>query len=304
MPTPMRPPRRAAGGGLTPMAADYLAEDPDGEGLRRRGRDGARARAGAVAPARQPRAPEARGPAERLLVQAPRRLQQDGAPHARRARARRHRRLRRQPRAGRRAGRAEARLRGDDRRAGDHAPHQDRRDRGARREGRAVRRLVQRRLRACARAAEALARRVRASVRRSGRHRRPGHDRHGDPAPAPGAARRDLRRHRRRRARERNRRVREARAARGQGDRRAARGFGRDGALDRGGPARQARARGAVRRRRGGEAGRQGDVSPRPAIRRRDRARRHGCHLRRAEGRLRGHALHPRARRRARRSPA
>ena len=43
-------------------------------------------------------------------------------------------------------------------------------------------------------------RRVRASLRRSGRDRRAGHDRHGDPAPVPGADRRDLRRRRRRRA--------------------------------------------------------------------------------------------------------
>ena len=40
---------------------------------------------------------------------------------------------------------------------------------------------------------------VRASVRRSRRDRRPGHDRHGDPAPVPGPDRRDLRRGRRRR---------------------------------------------------------------------------------------------------------
>ena len=177
------------------------AEDPHREGLRRRDRVGARARAGVVAPARQPRSPEARGPAERLLLQAARRVQQDGAPHGRGARARRDRGVRGQPRAGRRARRADARLRGDDRRARDHAAHQDRRGRGARRQGRAARRLVQRRLRARARAAEALARRVRASLRRSGRHRRPGNDRHGDPAPVPGADRRDLRRHRRRRAR-------------------------------------------------------------------------------------------------------
>ncbi len=44
-----------------------------------------------------------------------------------------------------------ARVRGDDRDAGDHAAYQDRGRRVARREGRAARRLVQRRLRACAR---------------------------------------------------------------------------------------------------------------------------------------------------------
>ena len=60
-----------------------------------------------------------------------------------RARARRDRGVGGQSRAGRRARRAEARLRGDDRHAGDDAAHQDRRGRGARREGRAARRLVQ-----------------------------------------------------------------------------------------------------------------------------------------------------------------
>ena len=59
-------------------------------------------------------------------------------------------------------------------------------------------------------------------------------------------------------------------------------------------------ARRPVRRRGRGEAGRQGDVPPRAAVRRRDRARRHRRHLRGVEGRVRGHPLHPRARRRAR----
>ena len=140
------------------------AEDPDRQGLRRRDRVAARARADAVAAPRQPRAAEARGPAAGVLVQAARRVQQDGAPVAGRARARRDRGLRRQSRAGRRARRAEARLQGDDRDAGDDAAHQDRRGRGARRQGRAARRLVQRRLRARARAAE-VARARRSSIR-------------------------------------------------------------------------------------------------------------------------------------------
>ena len=88
--------------------------------------------------------------------------------------------------------------------------------RGARRGGGAARRLLRRRLRQRACELEAQARpRVRASLRRSGRDRRAGHDRHGDPAPAARAARRDLRAGRRRRADLRHRRLREAGAARG-----------------------------------------------------------------------------------------
>ena len=86
-------------------------------------------RADSVAAARQSRAAEARGPAAGVLVQAARRLQQDGAPARGRARARRHRRVGRQPRAGRCARRAAARLRCDDRHAGHDAAHQDRRGR-------------------------------------------------------------------------------------------------------------------------------------------------------------------------------
>ena len=92
--------------------------------------------------ARQSRAAEARGPAAGVLVQAARRLQQDGAPDAGRARARRHRRVGRQSRAGRRARRAAARLRRDDRHAGHDAADQDRGGGGARRDRRAARRFV------------------------------------------------------------------------------------------------------------------------------------------------------------------
>ena len=88
----------------------------------------------------------------------------------------------------------------------------------------------------------------------------PGHDRHGDPAPVAGPARRDLRRRRRRRAHQRHRVVREARAPRDQDHRRAAGRLRCDDALARGGPPGQARARRAVRRRRRGQAGRRGDV--------------------------------------------
>ena len=60
-----------------------------------------------------------------------------------------------------------------------------------------------------------------------------------------------------------------------------------------------AAARRAVRRRRRGEAGRQGNVPHRARARRRDRAGRHRRDLRRDQGRVRGHALDPRAGRRA-----
>ena len=105
-----------------------------------------------------------------------------------------------QPRAGRRARRAAPRLPGDDRDAGHHAAHQDRaRSRRAARPwcctATRIRMRTNRRS-ACRRSQR---RHVRAPVRRSRRDRRAGHDRHGDPAPMPGAARRHLRRGRRRR---------------------------------------------------------------------------------------------------------
>ena len=67
--------------------ADRLpAEDPDRQGLRRRHRVGARPGADAVASPLQSRAAEARGPAAGVFVQVARRLQQDGASDAGRAR--------------------------------------------------------------------------------------------------------------------------------------------------------------------------------------------------------------------------
>ena len=59
--------------------------DPRRPGLRRRGRDAARRRAAPLAPDRPHGPPQARGPAARPLVQAARRVQQDGAALARRA---------------------------------------------------------------------------------------------------------------------------------------------------------------------------------------------------------------------------
>src|SRR5437762_13510465 len=81
----------------------------DRKGLRRCDRDAARTRADAVTAAWQSRLAEARRSAKRLLVQGPRRLQQDGALERRGARPRRDRSVGRQPCARRRAGRAQAR---------------------------------------------------------------------------------------------------------------------------------------------------------------------------------------------------
>src|SRR5262249_22569807 len=79
---------------------------PRREGLRRRGGKPARRTAGHLASHREPRAAQARGQAARVLLQAARRVQQDGEPQARAAGARRHLRERRQPRPGRGARRA------------------------------------------------------------------------------------------------------------------------------------------------------------------------------------------------------
>ena len=84
-----------------------------------------------------------------------------------------------------------------------------------------------------------------------------------------------------------------------QGDRRGAHRRRRHGALAEGGPAREARARGTVRRRRRREACRQGDLSPVPAPRRRDGAGGYRRNLRGDQGRVRGHPRGARARGRA-----
>ena len=141
---------------------------------------------------------------------------------------------------------------------------------------------------------------VRPPLRRSRRHRRPGHDRHGDPAPVPGTARRDLRRRGRRRSDQRCRELREARAPRRADHRRAAGRLRCDDALARRGASRHAAARRPLRRRRRRQAGRPRDVSPDAQVRRPDDRRRHRCDMRGAEGRVRGHAIDPRACRRAR----
>ena len=108
-------------------------EDPDREGVRRGDRVAARPRADAVRAARQSHPAQARGPAAGVLLQAARRVQQDGA-SVRRGAARgviaasagNHAQ-------GVALAAAAPRLRGHHRHAGDHAAHQDRggRARGA-----------------------------------------------------------------------------------------------------------------------------------------------------------------------------
>ena len=82
-----------------------------------------------------------------------------------------------------------------------HPLHQGRGGARARRRRRgALRRRVRRGAGARARARGRARPHLRAALRRPCRDRRPGHDRHGDPAPAPGPDRGDLHSHRRRRA--------------------------------------------------------------------------------------------------------
>lgn len=277
-------------------------ENPHRARLRRRTRDGTRTGPQPVDTAAQPHLPEARGQPAGVLVQAARRVQQDGAHSGRRAHARRDHRVRRQPCAGRRVlGGAHGRE-GGDRRAGHDAAGEGRRSARARRperRGDPGRRVVQRCVRACAQGAAGARPHVRASVRRSVRDRRPGHDRDGSPAAASGADPRDLRADRRRRARVGRRRVREGRAARDQGDRRAGGGFVRDGAVAAEGRTRRAQRSRAVRRRHRGEAGRRGDLPAVQRIPRRRRHRRHRRAVRGDQGRVPGHAQRARAVRRA-----
>ena len=101
---------------------------------------------------------------------------------------------------------------------------------------------------------------LRAPLRRPGRDCRPGHDRHGDPAPAPGPDRRGVRGHRRRWADLRRGRVHQGRAARDQGHRRADQRFRRDAPLGEGWQAGAARRGRAVCRRHGRQAGRRGNL--------------------------------------------
>ena len=163
------------------------------------------------------------------------------------------------------------------------------------RRGRAARRQLFRRLRACARTREGPGPELRAPFRRPGRDRRPGHHRDGDPASASGADRRGVRGHRRRRADLRRGRLHQGGAPADQGDRRADRRLRRDAALGARGQARGTEGRGALRRWHRRQTGGGGDLPPGARAGRRLRRRRHRRSLRRHQGRVPGHAQHPRA---------
>ena len=196
---------------------------------------------------------------------------------------------------------------GDDghhRDAGDHAAHQGLGGGRARRQGGAARRQLPRGRAAREGAREEAGPHLRAPLRRSARHRRAGHHRHGDPAPAPAAHRRHLRAGGRRRADRGHRRLREAAFARDPHHRRGAGGLERHDGLAQGGPARDAAAREHLRRRRGGAAGGARDLPAVPRAGRRDGARRHRRDLRGHQGHLRGHAHGGGALRARWRSPA
>ncbi len=98
-----------------------------------------------VAPAAEPGPAQARGSAAGLQLQAARRLQPDRAPVRRRARARRHRGQRRQPRAGRRLRGPPSRPARAHRHAADDAGDQGRGGARARRRSGAGRRQLRRR---------------------------------------------------------------------------------------------------------------------------------------------------------------
>ena len=123
--------------------------------------------------------------------------------------------------------------------------------------------------------------------------RRAGDGRHGDPARAQRADRRHLRRRGRRRSDRRRRRLRQALAPGGQDHRRGADRVGRHDAFAGRRPSGEARPGRAVRRRRGGAAGREGDLPPVPRAGRRDDPGGQRRHLRRHQGRLRGDPRDP-----------
>ena len=251
-----------------------------------------------VAPPGQPGAAQARGPAVGVQLQAARRLQQDGAPAGRAAGARRDLRLGRQPCAGRGAERAQARLPGGDRDAGDHAAAEGRRGACAGRP------------RWCCTATATPTPTLHALELEKPQGLSFVHP-FDDPDVIAGQgtiAMEILRQHQGpidavfvaigggglisgvaayiKAVRPRD-----------QGDRRADRRFRRHAALGARRQARDAGRRRAVRRRHGGQAGRRGDLPPGARAGRRLRGRRHRRGLRRHQGRVPGHAQHPRARR-------
>ncbi|KAF1858237.1 hypothetical protein Lal_00014737 [Lupinus albus] len=278
-------------------------ENPHRARLRRGRRNPAGIRPQPVEAHRQQDLPEARGHAERLQLQAARRLQQDGEPVGVATETGRDLRIGRQPRAGRRHVGGPPELPRRDRDADHHAQRESgcrARVRRQQRGSRPARRVVHGRVQPRAGAGEGAEARIRAPVRRPGRHRRPGHDRRRDPAPAFGADPRDLPRHRRRWPDQRRGRVREADPPGHQDHRRADDRFRRDGAQPEGRRARDADGRRPVRGRHRRAPRRRGDVPPVPGTGRRHHHRRQRRAVRRHQGRVHGHAQHRRAVRRAR----
>ncbi len=190
---------------------------------------------------------------------------------------------------------------GRDRDAADHAEHQGAGCARPRRRGGAARRRFRPRLRIRDRAGARTGPDVHPPVRRPGRDRRAGHDRHGDPAPALGRARRHLRADRRRRPHRRDRGLREVAVSADPHRRRRARRCGKHARFAARGAARDARARRHLRGRGRRAARRRGNLPPGAEVRRRGDPRHHGRDLRRDPGHLRGQPHHRGAGGRARR---
>ncbi len=184
-------------------------EDPHLARLRRCCRNpAAHCRATEQAPG-QHGAAQARGPAAGVLVQDPRGLQQAGATELRGAGPWRGHRLGRQPCPGPGTGGAGAGYQSDHRHAQDHPGNQDRRRALAWWQGVVAWRQLPRGAGLLAEAGGGERFRLHPPLRRPTHHCRAGHGGHGDSAPAPGPARRDLRAGRRRRSDRRYRRLRE-----------------------------------------------------------------------------------------------
>ena len=242
-------------------------EDPRFARLRHRRRDaapGCPEHIGALGPSGRP---EAGGSAAGLLVQAARRLQQDGAVVGEGPSTGSRGRVGGQPRPGRRARGAEARYQVAHRDGPQHPQHQGRCCPGAKRTHRLPGGHLPAGRRPRGEACQGPGLHPRASVRRSGCHRRPRYGRHGDHEPASGAGRR-LRSGGRRGTHRRHRRLRQVPAPRDPDRWRRGRGLRLPGGGPRGGPPRTVAARyaGCLRRRRIRRADRIGTVQDREEI--------------------------------------
>ena len=173
-------PERASTAG----ASRLPEEDSDRPGLRRGGGVAAGTCEESEPAPEEPGLAQARRPAAGAQLQTARRLQQDGASLQRAAEKGRDLRLGRQPCSGGGAGCQQAGHAGRDRDANDHAAGQDRCGARAGRRGRSAWRKLFRCLRPCGAAAEKAGADLCAPVRRPRCDRRPGHDRHGNAAPA------------------------------------------------------------------------------------------------------------------------